>query len=155
MTTRDHRQPYYSRYVSGFNRFHARGEQWTQERFGQWCDLHFAPWLAGIRRDLPLLDLGCGDGALLEYLNAKGFTAAEGIDISEEQVALARARGVKARVQDVFGALEAFDGDLAAVVALDFVEHFTKDELARLFSSVSRALAPDGVLLVRTPNGQG
>ena len=43
--------------------------------------------------DGPVVDLGCGRGELVRLLQADGFDA-EGIDISPEQVALARAAGV-------------------------------------------------------------
>lgn len=41
----------------------------------------------------PVVDLGCGRGELVRLLQADGFDA-EGIDISPEQAALARAAGV-------------------------------------------------------------
>lgn len=41
----------------------------------------------------PVIDLGCGRGELVRLLQTEGFDA-EGIDISPEQTALARAAGV-------------------------------------------------------------
>lgn len=46
-----------------------------------------------------ILDLGCGDGALTEYLAALGACVI-GVDASPEQIAAARARGVDARLMD-------------------------------------------------------
>jgi SAM-dependent methyltransferase len=46
-----------------------------------------------------ILDLGCGDGALTEYLAALGACVV-GVDASPEQIAAARGRGVDARLMD-------------------------------------------------------
>ncbi len=48
-------------------------------------------------RDQPVLELGCGPGQLLEYLGQRGFARRLGIDLSEEQVRRARARGSSRR----------------------------------------------------------
>lgn len=41
----------------------------------------------------PLLDAGCGTGLTGPYLAALGYPAIEGLDLSDEMLALARARG--------------------------------------------------------------
>ena len=48
----------------------------------------------------PLLDLGCGGGEFLDFLAHRGYTAAAGIDYSDEQVERCRARGLT-RVEKV------------------------------------------------------
>ena len=48
-------------------------------------------------RDLPqqaVADVGCGTGQVGEYLAEAGFTAIDGMDLSEEMVEIARQRGV-------------------------------------------------------------
>lgn len=42
----------------------------------------------------PLADVGCGTGQVGEYLAEAGFTAIDGMDLSEEMVEVARQRGV-------------------------------------------------------------
>ena len=41
------------------------------------------------------------------------------------------------------------------ILALDFLEHFSRNELAALLSKIRLALKPEGLLVLRTPNGQG
>jgi len=92
---------------------------------------------------------------MLAYLRDLGFGSVEGIDISQEQVDLATSRGVSARVADVFRTLEESPNAYDLVIAIDFVEHFSKDELNRLVPLVRSALRPGGAFVVQTPNGEG
>lgn len=73
-----------------------------------------------------LLDVGCGDGAMLEYFAARGIQGV-GIDVSMEAVARARARGVEAGVATLGGVAargERFDH----VVLSEVLEHVADAE---------------------------
>ena len=154
-TTSDHRAAYYRRYVSAFKRRDADGSRWTHAAYLRWCDEHYGAWLASAPRDGAVLELGAGDGAMLDYLRSAGFADVAGVDISEEQAQVARDHGRPVRVQDAFDALVMPAGTLAGVVALDFLEHLTKAEVGELLGLAAAALRPGGFLLVRTPNGEG
>jgi SAM-dependent methyltransferase len=99
--------------------------------------------------------VGCGSGVLLAYLAQKGFRNAEGVDISEEQIEIARARNLRIQCGDVFAFLESKVEAYKAVIAIDFIEHFTKEEALNLLPLFFRSLKKDGILLLQTPNGQG
>jgi 2-polyprenyl-3-methyl-5-hydroxy-6-metoxy-1,4-benzoquinol methylase len=104
------------------------------------------------RRSGAVLDLGCGQGGLVALMRADGFAAA-GIDVSPEQVALARAAGLDSvALGDYRDALRARRGELAAVTACDFLEHLTKPEVLEAFDCVAGALRPGGVFIARVPN---
>ncbi len=70
-----------------------------------------------------VLDLGSGDGLLLAMLRDKGVTG-EGLDLAEEGVAKANAKGLTTRVYD-FGSnkLPYPDASFDTVVMLDVLEH--------------------------------
>ncbi len=146
----DFRAPLYERYVSSFKA--ARGAGGGSF---PWWDRKYLPLLADVDRVAPLVELGCGDGALLAYLSARGFRHARGLDIAAEQIALARARGVDAVVADAFDVLSGQPGYYGAIVAIDFVEHFRRSELLRLAPLLFEALRPGGRLLIQTANGAG
>jgi SAM-dependent methyltransferase len=116
-----------------------------------WWEHKYLPLLGDLPRDAPVLEIGCGTGELLAFLQARGFTNAHGIDISPEQVVLARARGVDAEVGD---ALQ-ISGSYGLIIAVDVLEHFTRDELLRLARVLYEALQPGGRLLIQTANGAG
>ena len=100
----------------------------------------------------PVVDIGCGQGELVRLLLGDGYEA-EGIDVSPEQVAIARASGLAhVRQGDYRDLLGSRPGQLAAVTATDVLEHLTKDEVLDTFDCVWSALAPDGVFVARVPN---
>jgi 2-polyprenyl-3-methyl-5-hydroxy-6-metoxy-1,4-benzoquinol methylase len=100
----------------------------------------------------PVVDIGCGSGDLVRLLQADGFDA-EGIDISPEQAALARAAGAaRVRQGDFRALLAAHPAHFAAVTATDLLEHLTKPEVLQTFDDVAAALRPGGVFVGRVPN---
>ena len=67
----------------------------------------------------PVVDIGCGQGALVRLLLADGYDAA-GIDVSPEQVSLAHAAGLdQVRLGDYRNILGGRIGDLAGIIATD------------------------------------
>jgi SAM-dependent methyltransferase len=152
----DFRGGLYQGYVSTFKGQRPR----AAEAAFAWWDHKLLPLLAGLDRGAAVLDLGCGAGELLAFLQQRGFSDATGVDISAEQVALATRRGVNATRGDVFQTLgdQARPGrarTYAAILAIDVFEHFSRDELTRLVPLLYRALAPGGRLLIQTANGAG
>lgn len=105
-------------------------------------------------RSAPVLDIGCGAGYFLNLLGELGYTDVTGVDLSGEQVALARAKCPRATVlqADAREVLGANPGRFAMITGFDFVEHFGKDELFPLLESVRAALRPGGRLILQTPN---
>ena len=57
-------------------------------------------FLKALDRNQSLLEIGCGDGRLLEPISELGFEAL-GIDVSAEAVAQCRTKGLKAEQVDV------------------------------------------------------
>jgi len=155
----DFRPALYGRYVSAF-----KGQaQLNSEPSLAWWDHKYLPLLDDLDRSAPVLEIGCGAGGLLAYLERRGFSHALGIDISAEQIGLARQRGVRAETADVFkylggraaSAHESRQGEFAAILAVDVLEHFSRAELLRLAPLLHDALQPGGRLLVQTANGAG
>ena len=100
----------------------------------------------------PVIDLGCGQGELVRLLQADGYDA-EGVDLSPEQAALARAAGVTRVYQGDFRTiLAAHPAHYAAITATDLLEHLDKPEVLQTFDHVATALAPGGIFMGRVPN---
>lgn len=91
----------------------------------------------------------------MTFLHSEGFTNVKGIDLSAEQVRLARERGLAVEVANAVTYLETTPETFDAILALDFVEHFSKAELLSLMPLIYSRLNPGGLLILQTPNGQG
>lgn len=151
---KDTRKSLYESYYSDFK----EGEK--RERLGPlhlklWYDEKYLPLLKQIPREAPVLEIGCGAGLMLNYLRRSGFTNIRGIDISAEQVAQAVAKGFDAKEADALQYLSEHKLEYDAIVAMDVIEHFRKDELLELLNAVRLSLRPSGVFIIQTPNGEG
>jgi len=113
------------------------------------------PHLGSFRED-GILELGSGEGDMLAALGQRGFSHIRGTDLSPSQVAAARENGVDVELCDGRAALQAATPDsLAAVIALDVLEHLSLEETFEWLRLTWLCLRPGGLILVRVPNGEG
>lgn len=151
----NYRNIFYEKYHSEFNVFLSSNDVNVIKSLFAHYDRKILPFLKNFPFDSKIIELGCGPGYLLDYLSLHSYKNTFGIDISKEQIELANSKGHRVKLIDVF---EFFDGTSEKydiVFAFDFFEHFTKDELIQLTTVIFNSLNPAGLLLIRTPNGQG
>jgi len=109
---------------------------------------------AECRADMSFLEIGCGTGAFLAYLAAKGVKSFLGIDhdpaLAQVVPEAARAHFACRDLRDVLAdpATEPLD----RVVALDVMEHFSAEEGVALLSAIAGKLAPGGRVVLKVPN---
>ncbi|HCY77913.1 MAG TPA: hypothetical protein DHV28_18560 [Ignavibacteriales bacterium] len=148
----DFRKQLYDKYHSTFKQHYIKDGFISKKSEYDYFRLKFLPLIRGYNTNSSILDLGCGQGILMDFLRKSGYTNLQGIDISEEQIAIAKKSILNVKVSDAFAFLngsQKFD----IIFALDFVEHFYKDELIRLVEIIFDHIAPGGCLVIRTPNG--
>ncbi len=75
-----------------------------------------------------VLDLGCGDGALLEYLIKQKRIRALGVDVSAVACRKARERGIDVIVADVARALCLRTGSFDVAICSEVLEHLAQPE---------------------------
>jgi 2-polyprenyl-3-methyl-5-hydroxy-6-metoxy-1,4-benzoquinol methylase len=110
------------------------------------------PYLPANATGRRVLDIGCGQGELVRLLSADRFDA-RGVDISPEQVAIARTSGLGQVEQgDFHDYLAASPGSWDAVIATDVLEHMGRSELLSTFDDIHAGLRPGGMFLARVPN---
>lgn len=98
------------------------------------------------------LDLGCGRGEGVAFLNAVGFQAI-GVDSNRTAVEYARQQGLDVRHDDLFRYLRHTpNASLAALTAFHVIEHLSFKQLWKLVEEARRTLMPGGFLLLETPN---
>jgi methionine biosynthesis protein MetW len=116
----------------------ARGRHSMQPRYSLFSEL--------VGSGSSVLDIGCGDGFLLQYLKNEKNARVCGIDISEEAVRLARERNIETTVGDIL------EIDIECVydyiILSEVLEHFDKPEavIAKLKGKFRKAL------LISIPN---
>ena len=141
----------YSSYVSSGQ---ARASEFAERRryIGRIIHHYFA-----VDKQTPILDLGCGHGALVDVLRKNGYTSVSGVDVSREQVALARELGIDGIVQcDLLDHLQqAACGSVGVIFLWDILEHLTRDKAFSVLDEIFRVLSPGGMCLIHVPNAEG
>jgi glycosyltransferase involved in cell wall biosynthesis/SAM-dependent methyltransferase len=94
-----------------------------------------------------ILDAGCGRGILLSHLRESGI-AAQGVDISETAIRLARKDGLSASVLDI--EKDEIYGDFDAIFCLEVLEHIRNP--FSVLRKLSRHLEKSGILILSLPN---
>lgn len=142
----------YSKYNS-FNRRATIEDPGVREVSFRSMRRSLAGWLPA-DKSTAILDVACGEGALLAFLKEDGYTDLSGFDLSPENVAICHRLGLPFVEQA--NALEKLAGDarrtFGLVLAIDLVEHLPKQQAAGFIESARGALAPGGSLVLQTPN---
>ena len=97
------------------------------------------------------LDVGCGAGLLTEPLARLG-AAITGIDASPEVIAVAREHAAKISLQIDYrvGDVQELEGQFELITAMEVIEHVA--DPAPFVTALAKRLAPDGLLVMSTPN---
>jgi 2-polyprenyl-3-methyl-5-hydroxy-6-metoxy-1,4-benzoquinol methylase len=104
-------------------------------------------------KNTPILDIGCGMGFFLWFLQNNGFTNSVGIDVSPEQIEVARSFGVKnINLCGWKEYLATKHSSFGFVILDNVIEHLTKNEITELLQAIFAALKPGGRLYISTPN---
>jgi len=148
-------QQLYQNYMSQFKGTTGGSARRFSKRNLRWLKSRLLPLLAGVSRRGRILEVGCGGGQLLGFLAGEGFTGCFGVDIGSEQVALARLAGLDVRHGDLIHELQQFHHEIDAIIAVDVLEHISRERLLEFGQCCLRAIRPGGVILLQTPNGEG
>jgi 2-polyprenyl-3-methyl-5-hydroxy-6-metoxy-1,4-benzoquinol methylase len=105
------------------------------------------------RRDIRVLDVGCGTGCLVRALLAAGYTDVWGLELSAYAASIAaKSAGAKVLVGDLLDA-GLPEGSFDVINATEVIEHL-RDPMAS-FRRIKELLAPGGVFIYSTGNSRG
>jgi 2-polyprenyl-3-methyl-5-hydroxy-6-metoxy-1,4-benzoquinol methylase len=152
MSNQTYRQEIYNYYLG-----HAiEPKSFIQSLNWEQINRQFQAWWGDVLpsdKSKPILDLGCGWGGFLAYLQAKGYTDLSGVDSSPQQVEIAHQLGLaKVEVGDVFTVLKRNRDHYACISAFNVLEHLDKEQVLPFLKEVRAALQPGGCLLLELPN---
>ena len=109
----------------------------------------YVPMFAGASN---VVDVGCGRGELLDALHASGVSA-RGVDVSPAMVEICRRRGFTVELGDALSFVARQpDASVGGLVAIQVVEHFAPDYLARFLDAAYHAMTPGAPLVLETIN---
>ncbi|MBF0289928.1 MAG: class I SAM-dependent methyltransferase [SAR324 cluster bacterium] len=152
----NYRQRLFANYVSGNKIFLYKAQENPDKTLFRWIrntKRAIKPWLDQIPRTQKVLDTACGPGNILHLLRSLQFTNIHGVDISPEQVAIARHHFPQVVCDDTIEFLKLTQNEFALVTAFDILEHFNKEEAFEFLDAVYNALIPGGRIILQLPNG--
>lgn len=147
----EYRRKIYENYASKFQDSGEHFDIGSAETWGKVYEKYLKNWLPE-SKNATILEVACGDGKLLHFFKKRGYTDLTGIDICREQIMLSSQVCKNVKHADVIDFLGTNQQDYDLIIAIDFIEHLTKDEVLRFFELCFQRLKPSGRIILQTPN---
>jgi len=116
-------------------------------------ELNFGPHLPE-DKSAPILDVGCGFGDFLGYLESKGYRNLRGVEIDPGRAAASREKSAAAidTVTDIEPYLRGLEQKFALITLKSVVAHFPRERARGYLQQLGESLQPGGRLVVETFN---
>lgn len=147
-----YRNRIYDEYASKFQDASKLFDKEASRRWGSAYDVYFSGWLPANRASR-IVDVACGGGKFLHFLQERGYSNIEGVDLSPEQINLARQVIPNITKDNCINYLENHKNSFDLITGLDIIEHLDKSESLRFLDAAYAALKPGARLILQTPNG--
>jgi 2-polyprenyl-3-methyl-5-hydroxy-6-metoxy-1,4-benzoquinol methylase len=151
--TNDYRQRIYQSYLRSSPHYYQKMmSPKIYEALRPFYRKNYLSWLPEDRHSR-VIDVGCGAGYCLYFLQKEGFDNSEGLDTSPEMVNQCQMQGLSnVKPGDWREFLSAHPHTYGAIIANDFLEHLSKEEILEFLDVVLIALQPKGRLILKVPN---
>ncbi len=104
-------------------------------------------------RSARILDIGCGEGLIYQFIQKRGYTSFSGVDISPENVELCHRAGIPSvQLKDVAKDDLADLGTFSLIFCIDVIEHMQPSTALPVCLKIKSLLAPGGLVVFQTPN---
>lgn len=102
-------------------------------------------------KDLKILDIGCGNGYLLENLSIEGYRNLYGVDIELSQIkSNTNVKYYPLKSTQLDKIKEKFD----VIICFHVIEHLEAKDLSETMKQIGLSLNNNGVLIIAVPNAQ-
>lgn len=106
------------------------------------------------RKEIDILEIGCGWGGFIYTLKSEGYFNVEAIDLIPECCTFVKNRlEVKVTCIDIFQFFKTNRKKYDVIAAFDVVEHFNKNEIVSLIKLIYESLNNGGIFIMKSPNG--
>ena len=141
----------YESYAESFKNNTGRFDHAAADNWAPCLKYYLRHWLP-VAKDVPIIDLGCGEGRIIYLLQKMGYTNVEGVDISESQLKIARQVSDRVVKEDIIKYLKETSDKYDLIVSFDVIEHLQKSEALEFLDLCKARLNDHGRLILQTPN---
>jgi SAM-dependent methyltransferase len=104
------------------------------------------------RKDITIVDAGCGTGGLMSYLNRCSFQNISGFDISPHALSYCKAKGLNVFEGNLLNIAQYFQKDsVDVIISNDNLYFLSEAERAHVFLAMNSILRAGGVLILNLP----
>ncbi len=139
-------------YKKGYNKTLNYSNSYKEKKnYINYFSKNYGQFIAN-KKDIRILDIGCGNGLFLEYLKGQGYNNILGIDLSQENIIICKGKGLNVLEIDVFTYLNRNKEKFDLIVMNDIIEHILRDKVILLLKLIKLNLRNKGILLIKTLN---
>jgi 2-polyprenyl-3-methyl-5-hydroxy-6-metoxy-1,4-benzoquinol methylase len=147
----DYRQRCYKVYGLQWEQIHSSSKS-EFELYAKKAKKTFLTFLP-LKKSAKIIDVACGAGHFLYFLKREGYTNVHGIDLSRDQLDIARKMEItEVEEAELFEYLSKFSGEYEMIIGNYIIEHLRKDETLKFLDALYRVLQPGGKVLISTDN---
>ncbi len=134
--------------------YDAFGQDFSQDGFSDTSQIDMILPYISTKEDFHILDIGCGNGKMLGYLQKKTGAFIHGFDYSQKAIANARALFTERAdfKEGIIGEIDYPNNSFDMVVSMDTM-YFAKD-MSVFVAQIKRWLKPDGILFAGYQEGE-
>lgn len=147
------RNKIFDKYYSVHGKFLDEEIGGRQRWFDNLCEANYARYIPSLR-EVKILEIGCGKGYILKWLQSKGYFNIEGVDLSPEDIEIAKKYvGIDSiYCVNAIEYLSTRENTYDCIMGKDILEHIEKNELDESLDAIRRALKPNGRIIIQVPN---
>lgn len=144
----------FENYSSNHIEFLEEAEYTQIEWFNMYFKKYYFPICQLMEKKLPILEIGCNRGYLLNCLNKYGFSNLTGIDLSPDDLVSAKKIVGSANIicEDASTHLNKNKSKYGLIIIKAVLEHIEKDKISSLMHDMHNSLLPGGILIIDVPN---